>query len=305
MAEDYRIWRRWGWLAVTLAALLLTTRVLAGPPGFPHWLAGTVTLDGVLATDGVRVQCLTRGTPVITATVFTTGGDAGLYSVGVPADDTGKAGVQGGVAGDAVTFAVQGYEMAPTATWTSEKIQELPLHNGPFTYTFAADVLSDTTDVVFLAHDGGPGLVINANGRGLGATSIRIRANQVCTNAPVNSAHRCFEISPTHRTGRDATLTFYFYSSQLPAGLSCAEMNAYRWTGSAWQSLTRAAPPDCEHNPHSLRVSNVTDFSHFILGKEPNAVTLQTFAAGRSVGWWSFLAWCGLSAWLLRRRRDF
>ncbi|MBN1919698.1 MAG: hypothetical protein JW892_00515 [Anaerolineae bacterium] len=258
-----------------LAMLALGEKALAGPPGLPHWLWGTVTLDGLLVDDGTPVQMLTQGVNVITTTVLTAGSDAGLYSVGVPADDPDRPGVQGGVNGTLIEFGISGYEIGQTVTWTQGQVLRRDLHNGPFTYTFV-DTINGESDSVFPAHDGNPGLIINANGVDLGATSLQINANQECVNAQ-NAVHRCFQINPTNAAGRNATVTFFFYSSQIPVGHSCEAMNAYHWNGSSWQLLA-AELRDCEHDPHSLRVSDVTDFSQFVLADTiPAAVTLLTF----------------------------
>jgi len=269
----------WHWIISLgiLAAILFGQQVLADPPGLPSWLWGTLTLDGTLAEDETPVQLLVQGVPVITTTVLTAGSDAGLYSVGVPAEIPDRPGIQGGVNGDLVEFGIRGYEIGVTSTWIQGKVSHRDLHNGPFTYTFV-DTLSGASDFIFSAHDGNPGLILNANGGDLGATAVYIHANQECVNAH-NAVHRCFDITPINPTGHNATLTFTFYSSQIPAGHTCAAMNAYRWNGTGWQLLTLDLR-DCEHDPHSLRVRGVTDFSQFVLADtRPAAVTLLTFQA--------------------------
>lgn len=257
--------------------------VLAGPPGLPFWLWGAVTLDGAPAAEGTPLEVLVRGTKVATTTTLTADGVPGSYSVAVPADDPDRAGIQGGVTGDPVTFAVTGYELGQLASWTRGKVLEIPVDNGPFTYTFTAEI-GGAADVIFPARDGGPGLIVNANGLDLGATAVRIRANQPCTKVPDDSVHRCFEITPANAAGRNATLTFYFYSSQIPDGLTCEDLDGYRWDegGDAWQLLTTEAR-DCTGDPHALRVTGVTDFSDFVLASgHPNAVTLQRFDSHRA-----------------------
>ena len=106
----------WIGLLGLLATLALGEQALAGPPELPHWLWGTVTLDGLLVDDGTPVQVLTQGVNVITTTVLTAGSDAGLYSVGVPADDLDRPGVQGGVNGTLIEFGIPGYEIGQTVT---------------------------------------------------------------------------------------------------------------------------------------------------------------------------------------------
>lgn len=265
----------WIGLLGLLILLALGEQALAEPPGLPHWLWGTVTLDSSLADDGTPVRMLVQGVNVITTTALTAGSDAGLYSTAVPADDLTRPGVQGGVNGALIEFGLPGYEIGQTVTWIQGQVLRRDLHNGPFTYTFV-DTINGESDFIFPAHDGNPGLIINANGVDLGATSLQIHANQECVNAQ-NAVRRCFQITPMNATGRNATLTFYFYSNQIPIGRSCEALNAYHWNGSGWQILTSELR-DCEHDPHSLRVSGVTDFSQFVLADTtPAAVTLLTF----------------------------
>ncbi len=276
MIANRKLWR-WISLLGLLIMLAPGEPALAEPPGLPHWLWGTVTLDGVLADDATPVQVLVQGVNVITTTVLTAGSAAGLYSVGVPADDPDQPGIQGGFNGALIEFGVPGHEIGQTVTWTQGQVTRRDLHNGPFTYTFV-DTIQGANDFVFPAHDGNPGLIINANGVDLGATTLQIDANQECIQAR-NAVHRCFQINPTYATGRNATVTFYFYSSQIPAGHSCEAMDAYHWNGSSWQLLTPESR-DCEHDPHSVRISGVTDFSQFVLADtRPSVVTLLTFDA--------------------------
>lgn len=288
--------RLWLWVGVLgiLGALALSGQVLAEglslPPRPPHWLWGAITLDGTLAEDGTPVRVLVQGVNVVTTTVRTANGVAGLYSIAVPADDPVRAGVQGGTPGDPVTFGIDGYELVPMTVWTLGKVQNLPLSNGPFTYTFAADI-SGTQNFTFTTRDGHPALIINAGGAGLGATTIHIRANQDCTTVPGEGVRRCFDITPANPTGQNATLTFYFYSSQMPGGSLCEDMHVYHWDGGAWQPLTLDAR-DCEHDPHWVRVTGVADFSPFVLAANvPNAVTLRALVARPA---WSLLGFCVL-----------
>lgn len=114
------------------------------------------------------------------------------------------------------------------------------------------------------------GLIINANGQNLGSTQVADTANAVCAGVTAGDAVRhCTLITPTH-SGGDATLTFYYRSSEIPTGQSCASMEAYRWTG-AWDTmLTRDASYGddgrmCGSDPRSIRVIGVNAFSPFAL----------------------------------------
>lgn len=115
------------------------------------------------------------------------------------------------------------------------------------------------------------GLIINANGQDLGSTQVADTANGVCAGVTAGDAVRhCYSITPTLSTGRDATVTFYYRSNEIPAGQSCASMEAYRWTG-AWDTrLTRDLTYGtdgrmCGGDPYSIRVIDVDAFSPFAI----------------------------------------
>ena len=80
------------------------------------------------------------------------------------------------------------------------------------------------------------GMTIDANGVDLGATTVRISGNQACDTTD-SLVRRCFDITPTNLTGRSATVTFFFSAAELN-GSACTSMNAWHWSGSAWDSLT-------------------------------------------------------------------
>ena len=140
-------------------------------------------------------------------------------------------------------------------------------------------VVTGTSDVSFFNTGGYGGLTLNANGTNLGSTEVNIRGNQDCTAAAGETVKRCFNITPATTTDRDATITFYFDSSEIPASQSCSNLNAYHWNGSSWASLN-VSDRDCTSTPRSLTVTGVGSFSPFVLGESgPTAVTLASFTA--------------------------
>lgn len=132
--------------------------------------------------------------------------------------------------------------------------------------------------VAFFATGGYGGLTINPNGQALGATTVQIRGNEGdCTSVPGESVRRCFDITPGSAPVSGVALTFYFAAFEIPAGQSCATVEAYHWNGAAWQMLIRDANygtdgRDCTAEPYSIRITGVTDFSPFVLksGSAPN-----------------------------------
>ena len=144
-------------------------------------------------------------------------------------------------------------------------------------------------DVTFLALAGYGGVILNnAGGADLGQTTVTIRGNQSC-NVGDTLVNRCFDISPTNNSGRNATVTFFWHEDELN-GNSCSIMNAYRWNGASWDAALTLDSSygidgrDCTPGLQSLRVNGVADFSPFGLSSEtPTAVTLQSFTAHTGV----------------------
>lgn len=94
----------------TILILALFTISFAGVyavPGIPHQFYGSVTIDGVLASDGISVEAVIDG--VVYSETTTVGGTYG-YAVlfNVPADDPGTPEKEGGVTGDIIDFYVDG-----------------------------------------------------------------------------------------------------------------------------------------------------------------------------------------------------
>ena len=130
--------------------------------------------------------------------------------------------------------------------------------------------VNDSGNVIFFYTGGYGGLVLDAKGVDLGPTTVQIKGNQDCTDMAGETVQRCFDITPTNTSGRDATITFYFHSSEL-SGNACSTLDAYHWNESSWDAaLTLDTSYDgdgrmCGSDPQSVRVKNVSDFSPFML----------------------------------------
>ena len=115
------------------------------------------------------------------------------------------------------------------------------------------------------------GVILNANGQDLGRTEVQITAGVNCAGVSVGEAvAHCAVITPTTATGRDATITFFYTDGEIPWGHSCAAVEAYRWDGTWDHRLTRDGGYDidgrmCGNDPQSIQVTNVTEFSPFVL----------------------------------------
>ncbi len=144
--------------------------------------------------------------------------------------------------------------------------------------------VTGSSNVTFFNTGGYGGVIINANSWDLGNTVVRIKGNQDCTTTPGETVQRCFDITPANASGRNATITFYFASSEIPTGQSCANMNGFRWDGSAWQLLTLDTRT-CGGDPQSVRVTGVSSFSPFVIKETtPTAVTLRALSAHPAAG---------------------
>jgi hypothetical protein len=142
-----------------------------------------------------------------------------------------------------------------------------------------AQAVTGTTDTGFPKTGGA---IINANGQDLDSTTVVIRADTDCTATPGEAVRHCYDITPTNTTNISATITFYFYSGEL-SGNPCDALNAYRWNGSSWITLTLdttygTGGRNCSVSPQSIRVKDVSEFSPFVLKSNdtPTAVTLLT-----------------------------
>ena len=104
--------------SIILITLLVLPLAIGGAlPQMPHQFYGDVTIDGVAATDGISIEAKIDG--VVYASGVT---DAGKYGYSTPlfkvlADDPDVVGIEGGVAGDTVSFYVDGILATPTYTF--------------------------------------------------------------------------------------------------------------------------------------------------------------------------------------------
>ena len=115
------------------------------------------------------------------------------------------------------------------------------------------------------------GVIINANNQDLGSTEVALTARDVCAGVTTGEAiNHCYTITPTNSSGRDATVTFFYRSGEIPADHACSAMEAYRWDNTWDNLLTRDTAYDsdgrmCGANPLSIQVTNVMTFSPFAL----------------------------------------
>ncbi|MBU0511111.1 MAG: right-handed parallel beta-helix repeat-containing protein [Chloroflexi bacterium] len=131
-------------------------------------------------------------------------------------------------------------------------------------------VVSGTGTVRFLDDGRGGGVLVDANGQGLGQVTVTERLNADCTTEAGEVFGRCFDIETENAPGSGVTLTFLFYADEIPAGQSCDASEVYHWNGSAWEAMTRDSSYGsdgrmCGSEPYSIRVTGVTDFSPFVL----------------------------------------
>ena len=132
--------------------------------------------------------------------------------------------------------------------------------------------------IPFLRTGGYGGVRINANNSDLGPTTVTIRGNQDCTTVPGETVKRCFDITPTNSSNRDATIAFYFADSEL-SGNNCASLNAYHFIGGVWE-LIPYANLDCVLSPYNILLTHVSSFSPFVLKQgAPTAITLRNLTA--------------------------
>jgi len=272
-------------LALVAACLVVSIWQARAVPPMPHTLYGQLWLDGAPAADSTQILAVIDGATFASTQTFTQEGSSGLYAFNVPGDDPDTPEKEGGLPGETISFAIDSYEIGQTAAWTQGAVQALDLDNAPFSYASVTQDIGGSGDATFLARDGGPSLIVNAEGQDLGSIRVDITANQDCTAVIGSTIRRCFDIAPTYDTGQDATITFFYYSSQIPAGHTCGAVEAYRLDTSGWVLLTRdptygAQGRDCSGTRYSIRVQNVADFSAFVLsaqGPPPTAVAVASF----------------------------
>jgi len=128
---------------IMLILLMLFSAVRAfAIPGIPHQFYGYVTIDGVLASDGISVAAIIDGVVYVETT--TVGGGYGWDPIdlfNVPADDPDTPEKDGGVSGDLVELYLDGTYAGSTAifengetTWLDidvlTGVYELQLYEG-------------------------------------------------------------------------------------------------------------------------------------------------------------------------------
>jgi hypothetical protein len=149
--------------------------------------------------------------------------------------------------------------------------------------------VNGSTDVTFFNTGGYGGVRINANGSDLGDTMVTIRGDQECTEVAGEGVKRCFNITPTNATGRNATIRFYFDETTELNGLTCANLKVYHFDDNTdtWALAgTDGGTATCTGTLSYVEVSGVTTFSPFILSSSsPTAVILHDFNAKVIVNW--------------------
>lgn len=106
--------------AIILITLMVLPLAIGGAvPGIPHQFYGTVTIDGVAAVDGLTVKAKING-ETYASTVTSDGkyGWATMFKVDADDPDTTEI-IEGGVAGDTISFYVDGILATPTYTFTN------------------------------------------------------------------------------------------------------------------------------------------------------------------------------------------
>ena len=104
-------------LGFVLTTVLTSLSVQAAPP-LPASFHGTVLLSDAVVPEGTTVSAWINGQKVAETTT-TVEGDGAVYVLDVLGDDPDTADVEGGVAGDTISFQVDGYDADQTSTWNS------------------------------------------------------------------------------------------------------------------------------------------------------------------------------------------
>lgn len=120
-------------LLVSLFLGTLPTRVQAIPP-FPSSFSGQVSLNGLDIPVAVRIEALINGQVYAYNHSFMHDGHSSYY-LHVPGDDPSTAVIEGGKAGQEITFLIGGIEAEQTATWASATNVRLDL-TASAAYTF-------------------------------------------------------------------------------------------------------------------------------------------------------------------------
>jgi hypothetical protein len=259
--------------------------------------AGTITLNangsGHLTSLVVSSDTLTNTGVIQSGTWGSLSGGASALAANVV--NNGRVTVE-----VATTFGTAAHQFLNTVNGTlviTKSLVTMPgtlINNGVLKELKA---VTGSSDVTFLGLDGYGGVVANAQGQDLGDTWVTIWGNRIC-NSGDQLVHRCFDISPANSNGRNATLTFYYASSESN-GNDCNTMQAYHWVDNVWQPVGTASGQTCTGELYSLTVTGVTDFSPFGLksGPGPTAVGLTRFqvqSTGSLDNKWLVLVLCAL-----------
>lgn len=158
------------------------------PPVLPMTVYGTLTLNGGLAANGTTVLALISGTSVATATVSS----GGIYQFTIPGDDPNTPGVQGGIAGNVISFAVSGYLVQQTTTWTSGAIVNLNLTGDSASLTATASAATVTSAYATLV--AGTATASAATATSVAGTATAVNATSVAATATAvaGSGHKLF-----------------------------------------------------------------------------------------------------------------
>ena len=116
----------WSFILAFLLALPIIGTALAAPP-LPSGFYGTAkTTDGANLDDGTQVTAWINGTQYVMTATQTYNGES-WYAFDVSGDDPDTPGIEGGVAGDTITFQIGGQDALETATWASGSSTQLNL----------------------------------------------------------------------------------------------------------------------------------------------------------------------------------
>ncbi|MFQ5400212.1 MAG: hypothetical protein ACE5E7_11520 [Anaerolineae bacterium] len=283
------------------------------------WYA-TVTVsvvdDNAAPVDGAVVY----GVWTPEAQVSCTTGAAGNCSlVSQPVENTGVI---------SVSFTVNDIQRAePLATYNaaynSDPDNPVTEHSDGTTITIYGTT-DTTSSPQFVVGDadfgflGTNGVEINPGQMPLGNTIVEIldQAGGSCALGGQATVRRCFTVSPENKTGRDATLRFYFNDTHLN-GLVCENLRVWHYDGNGVWSLAGngGGTPMCNPGGTSyVEVMGVTDFSDFALAAADNGPTavsvLSTTASGTNqaesalIAALIALAALTLGSVILHRRRE-
>lgn len=285
--------RIWAVLGAVIVLLQIAGMESAAQSLPPYAIQGTLTLNGSSAAANTQVAVTVNGQTLTTTTSAT-----GAYFLNL----------ENGSQGDAITYQVDGHEIAESYVYQEgggASNLAANLSDSAFT-TSVTQAVSGSAPVTFTMQNGAVGVVIDPNGNDLGSTAVQVKANQDCTSVAGETVQRCFDISPT--TAQSVDITFFFFEDQL-SGQACGSLKLFHWTGS-WIDVdsggthtTRVCRSGPFAQPHTITVNNVSNFSPFVLRatSAPTAVQLVGFSAQQTVGvrWLAHILLGLLAGWVL------